>query len=140
MSRNALILLLLIVSGLGLYAYQTHTAKQETMAQSNAPLVKVAIPELNASETQGKALYTQYCSSCHGANAAGQDNIAPSLVHKIYEPSHHGDQAFYLAALQGVRAHHWPFGNMPPVEGITEEEISPIIAYIRRLQRHNGIE
>ena len=44
-----------------------------------------------------------------------------------------------VAAKNGVRQHHWPFGNMPPVEGITDSEISNIIAYVRTVQRANGI-
>ena len=66
--------------------------------------------------------------------------VAPPLVHVIYEPSHHGDRAFLLAAQNGVRGHHWPFGNMPPVEGITQADVMDIVAYIRRLQRENGID
>ncbi|HSM30420.1 MAG TPA: c-type cytochrome, partial [Woeseiaceae bacterium] len=66
--------------------------------------------------------------------------IAPPLIHRIYEPNHHGDQSFYLAAKQGVRSHHWPFGDMPPVESITDAEVGQIVAYVRTLQRANGIE
>ena len=79
------------------------------------------------------------CAACHGANAAGQNGVAPPLVHKIYEPSHHGDAAFLLAAKQGVRAHHWKFGNMPPVEGVTPGDVKMVVAYVRELQRANGI-
>jgi len=60
-------------------------------------------------------------------------------VHAIYEPGHHGDLAFKRAAMNGVRAHHWPFGNMPPVQGITRADIGAIVAYVRALQRANGI-
>ena len=71
---------------------------------------------------------------------AGQEGIAPPLVHRIYEPSHHGDMAFVLAARNGVRAHHWPFGDMPPVgQPLTDGELAAIIAYVRELQRANGI-
>ena len=49
--------------------------------------------------------------------AAGHDGAGPPLVHKIYQPGHRSDMAFVLAAQNGVRAHHWPFGNRPPVEG-----------------------
>ena len=66
--------------------------------------------------------------------------MAPPLVHKIYEPSHHGDAAFLLAAKQGVRAHHWKFGNMPAVEGVTQAGVLNIIAYVRALQKENGID
>jgi len=85
------------------------------------------------------ALWPNKCAACHGANAAGQDGVAPPLVHVIYEPSHHGDEAFQRAAELGVRGHHWPFGNMPPVEGVTRADVTMITAYIRELQRANGI-
>jgi hypothetical protein len=61
-------------------------------------------------------------------------------VHKIYEPSHHGNESFQRAVAMGVRAHHWPFGNMPKVAGVTRAEVSTIITYVRELQRANGID
>jgi mono/diheme cytochrome c family protein len=106
---------------------------------SGRPLVTVEVPELSAGEKAGEALFAANCAACHGVNAAGNDGAGPPLVHKIYEPNHHGDAAFQLAAQRGVRAHHWEFGDMAPVPGITEDEISKIVAYVRTLQRANGI-
>ncbi|WP_093033516.1 c-type cytochrome [Ruegeria marina] len=85
------------------------------------------------------ALFEANCAACHGANAAGSDR-GPPLVHRIYEPSHHGKMAFDLAARQGVRAHDWRFGNMPPVEGLSDKDVPQITDYVRALQRANGIE
>ena len=106
---------------------------------SGAPLVTVSLPALDAVQERGRAAFETYCASCHGANAAGQAGTAPPLIHPIYEPGHHGDLAFLRAAEQGAPAHHWPFGDMPAVKGISEVEIAEIIAYIRALQRANGI-
>ncbi len=108
---------------------------------TGAPLAEVTVPEvLSAKAQSGEIIYDAACASCHGANAAGQDGVAPPLVHRIYEPSHHGDMAFVLAARNGVRAHHWSFGDMPPVEQrMTDAEIGLIVAYVRELQRANGI-
>ena len=84
-------------------------------------MVQVVVPETFSDNARiGQVAFEAKCAVCHGANAAGQDGVAPPLVHKIYEPSHHGDAAFLLAAKNGVRAHHWRFGNMPPVEGVTD--------------------
>jgi hypothetical protein len=47
--------------------------------------------------------------------------------------------AFVLAAKNGVRAHHWKFGNMPPVKGLTQADVKYIARYVRELQRENGI-
>lgn len=106
---------------------------------SGEPMVDVTVPALDATAQAGEIAFNQYCAGCHGGNAAGRDGIAPPLVHKIYEPGHHGDQSFVIAAKRGVRAHHWSFGDMPPVDGITDEEVVKIVAYVRALQRANGI-
>jgi mono/diheme cytochrome c family protein len=87
----------------------------------------------------GAELFGLHCSSCHGVEGVGTEQ-GPPLVHRIYEPSHHGDGAFVMAALRGVRAHHWTFGDMPPVEGITQERVLAITAYVRWLQRKAGIQ
>jgi mono/diheme cytochrome c family protein len=107
---------------------------------TGAALVEVVVPETLSTNAQvGKLAFEAKCAACHGANAAGQDGVAPPLVHKIYEPSHHGDASFLMAAKNGVRAHHWRFGNMPPVEGVTDGDVKMIVAYVRELQRANGI-
>ncbi|MEP0234439.1 cytochrome c [Roseibium sp.] len=114
-------------------------AQPESEPDFGTPLVDVQVPQLQGEVREGKALFNENCATCHGANAAGREGVAPPLVHRIYEPGHHGDDAFVIAALRGVRAHHWPFGNMPPVDGITQEEVFKITAYVRALQRANGI-
>lgn len=88
----------------------------------------------------GQIGFDRACASCHGKNAAGGTGKAPPLIHPIYEPGHHPDAAFLRAASTGVRSHHWNFGDMPPVEGTTDETVALIVTYIRELQRANGIE
>lgn len=121
------------VAGIGLW---------RVLAPVPAPTEAVAgviIPDMTGEIAQGARSYDAKCASCHGVNAVGVEGAGPPFLHKIYEPSHHGDAAFYLAAKNGVRAHHWPFGDMPPVEGITEAEVSAIVAYVRNLQAANGV-
>ncbi len=88
---------------------------------------------------QGKALFEENCSVCHGSAGDGTTQ-GPPLVHIIYEPSHHADVAFILAARNGVQAHHWRFGDMPPLPGVTDQTVLEIVGYIRWLQRQVGIE
>lgn len=108
--------------------------------EDGAPIAQVIVPDdLSANAQMGKRGFEAKCADCHGVNAAGQNGVAPPLVHKIYEPSHHGDNAFLSAAKNGVRAHHWRFGNMPPVEGLADADLKMIVAYVRELQRANGI-
>lgn len=89
--------------------------------------------------TTGAELYAQACATCHGADLRGTDQ-GPPFLDRIYEPGHHPDVAFVAAALMGVRSHHWDFGNMPPIEGITEEQVLAIAEYVRAEQRAAGIE
>ena len=92
-------------------------------------------PEL----AQGKTLFEQNCSVCHGPAGDGTAQ-GPPLVHIVYEPNHHADAAFILAARNGVRAHHWRFGDMAPLPGVTDAMVQEIVGYIRWLQRQVGIE
>ena len=87
----------------------------------------------------GEAKFNANCAACHGKQAAGTDH-GPPLVHKIYEPNHHGDPAFQRAAANGVKAHHWEFGNMPKIDGISPEDVDQIVKYVRWLQRQAGIQ
>ena len=125
--------------------YYQQSASTSATRQAKSPLpggalVLVALPtDLTEQEVMGKRGFDAVCATCHGANAQGHDGVAPPLVHQIYETGHHGDMAFVLAAKNGVVGHHWPFGNMPPVEGVTHADMLNIVAYIRALQRENGI-
>ena len=104
------------------------------------PIVNVLAPDqISELGLLGKNIFELKCQSCHGINAAGRHEIGPPLVHKIYEPSHHSDQSFYRAVALGVKSHHWPFGNMAAVEGLTKGDVKAIISYVRELQRENGI-
>ncbi len=118
---------------------QSSTTRPSSNAQG-APMVEVKTVAFTGNEPLGETAFNAKCAECHGVNAAGRNGMGPPLIHKIYEPGHHGDQAFLLAAQNGVRAHHWPFGDMPPVEGLTVADVGNIVAYIRALQRANGIE
>lgn len=106
---------------------------------SAGALVDVTVPQLSPLAIAGRGVFDANCAACHGRNASGVDGAGPPLVHIIYEPSHHGDGAFYLAVENGVRAHHWRFGNMAAVPGVDRDQINTIVTYIRELQRANGI-
>jgi cytochrome c len=107
-------------------------------SNKNSNSDEIAVAGLSAHATKGKPIYEANCSLCHGQNGSGTDK-GPPFIHKIYEPSHHGDASFQQAARSGVRAHHWPFGNMPPVPNVTKKDVKLIVAYVRELQRANGI-
>lgn len=87
----------------------------------------------------GQELYEQNCAECHGIDLRGTDK-GPSHLSILYEPSHHADGAFQIAALRGVREHHWNFGDMPPVPNLDTDDIAAITAYVRSVQQREGFE
>lgn len=95
-------------------------------------------PGFVADAGKGEQLFRTNCARCHGAQARGT-NQGPPLIHPVYRPGHHADLTFHWAVSRGARQHHWQFGDMPPLPGVSPEEVGHIIAYVRREQRKAGI-
>ena len=110
----------------------------DNASTSGEPDARIAVqdPDLVAI---GEPLYQGNCASCHGSDLRGTD-LGPSHLSVVYEPNHHGDGAFILAARNGVRQHHWPYGDMAPVPGLDDSDLEAIIAYVRENQREFGFE
>lgn len=96
-------------------------------------------PGLMPNPAAGKGLYEKNCASCHGVDLQGSDK-GPPMLNRIYQPSHHSDAAFQLAVSNGSRAHHWKFGDMAPVPGLSPDDVAQITAYVRFEQRKVGIQ
>lgn len=139
--RRVLILAALAVLSGGVVAYLLNARGGETHTHTAVRVsdkAKITLPALSDIALSGKVAFDENCAVCHGQNAVGSDQ-GPPLIHIIYEPGHHNDASFYRAVAQGVRGHHWRFGNMPVIEGVSEAQVTQIIAYIRETQRANGI-
>lgn len=128
----ALFVIAVLVGGAGLLISEMISRSLDTAAP------EVMVPDLSEYAKRGESAFNENCAACHGANAAGTDN-GPPLVHDIYNPGHHADDAFFLAVQRGARQHHWAFGNMPPQRQVREPEIRAVVQYIRELQTANGI-
>lgn len=140
--RFLLLGVLLGAMGFGAWVYvnpRDDVAGIVELRPEGTAIVPVIMPELTGEAVLGAQAFAGFCAECHGENAGGIDGKGPPLIHKIYEPGHHGDAAFIRAAGQGVRSHHWPFGDMPPVAGITDADIRAIIAYVRAMQKANDV-
>ena len=107
-----------------------------TVPGGTASAVSTGDVELTA---EGESLFQAHCASCHGTDARGTDQ-GPSFLSRVYEPSHHGDAAFLLAVRNGSPQHHWQFGDMQPVAGLTDEDVAAITAYVREVQRVEGFD
>ena len=132
------VVIAVLVGGLGLVLWQSFGPSRTTTA-GNGQTIKIAeLVSPSALAQAGKIAFEANCAACHGELGGGTE-FGPPFINDIYNPGHHADQAFLIAPRQGVRAHHWPFGDMPPVEGVTDEELLAIVRYVRELQDANGI-
>lgn len=92
-----------------------------------------------AAPRTGAEVYAASCASCHGEDLRGTDE-GPSQLSIVYEPDHHPDMAYRSAIVNGAAQHHWGFGPMPPIEGLSDTEIDAVIAFIRSEQERLGFE
>jgi cytochrome c len=106
-------------------------------ASAQSPLAPA--PGFFPNSAKGERLYQEKCASCHGKDLRGTDK-GPPQIHIYYVPNHHSDVAYQLAVRNGVRQHHWRFGDMSPVPGLTPEDVGHITAFIRREQKNAGLD
>jgi len=92
-----------------------------------------------ASTQQGEILFRENCARCHGVSGQGTQQ-GPPLVNKVYRSNHHADITFHWAVKNGVKQHHWKFGNMPAIDNVSPEDVGHIIAFVRQQQRKAGIQ
>jgi len=140
MRRIASLAIVAALIGSGYWIANAYFGVESEPASGGAAIANVVLPAtLSERALIGRDGFEANCAACHGVSGSGREGTAPPLVHKIYEPNHHGDESFQRAVALGVRGHHWPFGDMPPLQGLSRDEVSSIIAYVRELQTANGI-
>ena len=86
----------------------------------------------------GEELFNANCSVCHGVGATGTTQ-GLTLIDGIYRPGHHPHFIIRNAVYQGVKQHHWFFGNLAPAAGVSSVDVENTIRYVRELQRAEGI-
>jgi len=88
---------------------------------------------------RGAEVYAQTCASCHGEDLRGTDK-GPSHLSIVYEPNHHTDDSFRSAIANGAPQHHWNFGDMPAVGGLSDDDVEAVITFVRFEQERQGFE
>ena len=118
---------ILVAGGIGYALWPTTlqtTQSDASISLENGVLAEVLVPETLSQNAQiGELGFEAKGAVFHGVNAAGQDGVAAPLVPIIYEPSHHSGESFQRAVAMSVRGHHWPFGDMPPVGGVSHGQM-----------------
>tara|TARA_R100000455_G_scaffold18312_1_gene9004 strand:- start:86 stop:514 length:429 start_codon:yes stop_codon:yes gene_type:complete len=131
------IVLILLFLGIS-YILLQESEQRDSLA--GAPIVEVTEAALTPLAEDGQAVFDTKCAYCHGLNAAGRDGVGPPLVHLMYAPGATDDARLALSIRKGVKADKWPFGDMPAEPDLAEEEIRGLVAYIREMQKANGIQ
>ena len=79
----------------------------------------------------GRGLFNNNCSHCHGENAAAEDSFynLPQLL------SEQSDAFFYKTVINGIDDK-----GMPPWKGVLErKEMAHILAFLRGLEKDQGL-
>ena len=101
--------------------------------------VDVKVGGLSAIASKGQVVFNTNCAQCNGVDAAGGLG-GPPLIHNIYNPGHHANEAFIRAVRNGVRQHHWQFGDMPSQPQVAFGDMVFLLKFIREVQQQNGIQ
>ena len=137
LTRGAILLVLAAAGGLAGYLY---FGDRDDATGGGPPIANVNVPgTLSARAQLGQKSYEANCASCHGRNAAGQKVVAPPLVHVIYEPGHHGNEVVSAGGRPGGPCPPLAFRGHAAGRGLTRGDVAAIVAYVRELQRANGI-
>jgi len=101
---------------------------------------EVTLPEFSPEARKGGLIFMGKCARCHGFYLQGTKK-GPTFLDSSFLANHHSDQAFRDSIRVGVVQHHWPGpdGGMKPVPGVTDDQASAIIRFVRELQKANGI-
>ena len=130
MVNKVILLVAVSIIGLMLFIYRDEWPDLQKPPGRNL----LPSPDFRADIFRGEKNYQESCARCHGTNLVGTDK-GPSLLDDVYKPSHHADLSFFYAVKNGVRQHHWKFGDMPIITGVSPERTSDIVAYVRHMQR-----
>ncbi|MFK7942816.1 MAG: cytochrome c [Paracoccaceae bacterium] len=103
---------------------------------SSAHLV---IPNLSSRAHTGREHFAAACGSCHGAYGEGSD-VGPVLIHALYGEEVFRDAQIMNAVRHGASARNWPFGDMPAMKNVSDDQLALMIGFLREVQTANGVE
>jgi mono/diheme cytochrome c family protein len=87
--------------------------------------------------TRGAALFTSYCSGCHGA--AGHGGVAPEIANPVFQQA--ASDGFIVTTIRNGRRGTAMPSFQPHVEGaraFSDADLSDLLAFIRELGRPRG--
>jgi mono/diheme cytochrome c family protein len=82
---------------------------------------------------EGKVVYSQHCSNCHGANGVANPKIAQMMKTEIPSLGSASVQKMSEEELKKVIA--GGKGKMPAIKSVTGKSVDDVIAYVRTLKK-----
>ena len=122
MRKSFAILTVLALTSASAFAQRKPAPK----AVSKAPAVLVGV-------LKGKAIYTQYCLSCHQADGGGVDGMNPPLTKTDYVL---GDKTrlinVLVNGLKGVDINGEEYHNVMPSQSyLSDQQMADVLTYVR---------
>ena len=121
--RFRLVALLFLAWTLAFNAFHVSRAAGQESPTVQSPTAPAAAPAAPGDPEQGKRLFAQNCSSCHGADAGGGDG--PNLRGV---PARLGDSTVQRIVRTGISG-----TAMPGSSTVSDKEAANIVAYLRTL-------
>ena len=98
----------------------------------------LAIPAVSAFAADAKALYIKDCAKCHGEDGKGETKMGKKLMAKDYTDAkvqaELKDEQAFKGIKEGLKDKEGKT-LMKPAEGLSDEEIKGLVAYMRTLKK-----
>ena len=98
----------------------------------------MAIPTLSVCAADAKATYEKECAKCHGADGKGETKMGKKKGAKDYTDAKVQaalkDEAAFKAIKEGLKDKDGK-KVMSPAEGMSDEEIKGLVAYMRTFKK-----
>ena len=101
-------------------------------------IAAAAATALTASAADGKALYEKDCAKCHGADGKGDTKMGKKMGAKDYTDAKVQEELKDAAAIKAIKEGFKDKEGkvlMKPADGITDEEIKELVAYMRKFKK-----
>jgi cytochrome c553 len=97
----------------------------------------MAISALSAGAADAKATYEKDCAKCHGKDGKGQTMMGKKQGAKDYTDAKVQAELKDEAAIKAIKEGYKKDGKevMKPVEGLTDDEIKGLVAYMRTFKK-----
>jgi cytochrome c553 len=101
-------------------------------------IAALAIPALCACAADGKALYEKDCAKCHGPDGKGETKMGKKSGAKDYTDAKVQEELKDEAAIKAIKEGYKDKEGkvvMKPAEGLSDEDIKALVAYMRAFKK-----